>query len=77
MTELKTIKSVRVNQSVVKIYYRDNNKYIGELYKEVDGFFVYEPTSGGGYWTEHVMRDIADKLEYLNRHMYEEMINQI
>jgi|688.fasta_scaffold303372_4 hypothetical protein len=43
-----------------------NNRYLGYIYVEVDGFWVFNPY-GDGYWSEFTLRMIADKLEELNK----------
>lgn len=42
-----------------------NNVKVGEVYKEVDGYYVFTPVRGG-YWKSHNMREVADFLDNLN-----------
>lgn len=45
----------------------DNGVCIGELYPEVDGFYVYEPDrSRGGCFSEQILMELALKLSELN-----------
>lgn len=42
-------------------------KPAGEIYMEVDGFFVYEPPKGGvGFWSEENLLELGNKLKELN-----------
>jgi hypothetical protein len=43
-----------------------NGRHLGYIYIEVDGFWVFNPY-GDGYWSEFILRMIADKLEELNK----------
>lgn len=43
-----------------------NGVSLGELYREIDGFFVFSPILRGGFWEAAPMRTIADKLDELN-----------
>lgn len=47
-----------------------NNQYLGMAYKEVDGFYVWWPRNNSGnnpgFFSEEVLRQIADKLLELN-----------
>ena len=53
-----------------------NGVEIGYIYCEVDGFYVFEIASRlGGYWSEWVLRDIADQLHYMNKE-WEQQINE-
>jgi hypothetical protein len=43
------------------------NAYIGDFYREIDGFWVYNPSKGGGgYFDAPFLRILADKLDELN-----------
>lgn len=43
------------------------NVLIGYFYREIDGFFIYEHASTrSGYYSEIVLRQIADELRHLN-----------
>lgn len=39
---------------------------LGEILREVDGFFVFYPTQNGGAWTAHILAQLASKLDELN-----------
>lgn len=45
----------------------ENGVLLGILYREVDGYFVFQPEPGGGAWSGHVLQAIADKIEELNK----------
>ena len=47
-----------------------NGKEIGELYIECDGFYVFIFTQeqvNAGFWSAHYFREIADKIDELNK----------
>lgn len=45
----------------------ENGVYMGEIYCEVDGTWVFGPKLRGGYWEGWVMVEIARELERLNQ----------
>lgn len=46
----------------------NNSGYrLGELYREVDGFFMFWPECVTGSYTEQFLREVADKLRDLNK----------
>lgn len=54
----------------------ENGVILGEIYKEVDGFYVFQPTlNGGGFWEEWVLKGIASILEERNAAWKEEIDN--
>jgi hypothetical protein len=54
--------------------YWDNGACVGEVYREVDGYYVWWPESaGGGFLDEHFLRSMADKLHELNRQWDEQV----
>lgn len=48
-----------------KLIFVPNGKEIGDIYQEVDGYFVFWPT-GTGFWESHMLREIADLLDAMN-----------
>lgn len=58
-----------------------NNEYtvtvsgalIGFLFREVDGYFTFE---GGGSFKANELRDLAEKLDELNRE-YDELVSKL
>ena len=54
----------------------DNGVILGDIYMEVDGFFVFWPNEDvnkKGYWESWVFREIADKLDEMNKPWKEEI----
>ncbi len=43
-----------------------NDKLLGHAILDVDGFYYFECNQDRGFWSEHGLRYIADKLEELN-----------
>lgn len=48
---------------------------IGQLLREVDGYFVFYPEQRGGFWPEHMLIEIAGMLHTINANWNAE-INQ-
>jgi len=44
-----------------------NGARVGTVEREVDGFFYFWPEDRAGFWAEHLLRGIADKLAELNK----------
>lgn len=49
-----------------ELYY-ENGAFLGNVYREVDGYYVFWPKNQGGFWESHHMRLIADFLDELNK----------
>lgn len=52
-----------------------NNFPIGEFFREVDGFYYYEPTSNSGAYSEELLGALLFELQKLNTEWKKE-INQ-
>lgn len=50
-----------------------NYKLIGELIKDVDGYFYFWPEDNNGAWASHNLRELADKLDELNKEWDEQV----
>lgn len=61
----KSINRLTYDEDTGNVYY-SNGKLIGEIYMEVDGYYVYVFPSSAGCWEAAVLREIADLLDYLN-----------
>lgn len=57
---------LRDNEDKKDLYFNDMT-YIGYVYQEVDGFYVYQPNDKGGVFNEYSLRLIADTLKELNK----------
>jgi hypothetical protein len=44
----------------------ENGVTLGQLYQEVDGYYVFVPETSGGYWEAYVLREIANLLDKKN-----------
>lgn len=51
---------------------RVNGGYLGELYQEVDGYWVWAPVLRGGYLDGTVLRQLADQMDKLNQPIQEQ-----
>ena len=56
---------VEINPSLFRVNFARNGVKLGEIYKEVDGFFGFT-TNSGGFWAAHILRAIADQLDVMN-----------
>ena len=44
------------------------NILIGDIYAEVDGYYVFEPNiKHGGYWPQWLLQFLCEKLDELNK----------
>lgn len=50
----------------VKDFISINGVLLGTSYREIDGFYVFVPEDRHGFWGEHALRMIADRLKELN-----------
>jgi hypothetical protein len=48
-----------------EVYY-ENRVFMGHLLMKEDGFYDFWPDLKGGYWSAHILREIADKLDEIN-----------
>lgn len=46
--------------------FAENGVKLGQLLREVDGYFVFYPELRGGFWPSYMLREISNKLEGLN-----------
>jgi len=66
MTDYITVRSVA--DSNRKEFLFQDRVNLGYAYIEVDGFYVFVfCSSDGGCWSSYVLREIADKLDELNK----------
>lgn len=54
--------------------YWDNGAYLGEIYQEIDGYYVYWPENGnGGSYSQWLLHCLAEKLKELNAEWHEQV----
>lgn len=63
LEEYRPMKIIKVEGS--KVYFH-NGVFLGEIFPEVDGFYVFYPDLKGGFWEAYVLRAIADYMDELN-----------
>lgn len=62
------------NSSAIIVAVHNNGRILGELYVEIDGFYVFQPDlSSSGYWNEYLLIVILNKLTELNKPVQEEL----
>ena len=59
------------------VFLRDSGKILGEIYKEVDGYYVYQPDKANGCWESYAMRTIADMLDEMNKEWDEQVKKEL
>lgn len=68
---MKYIKSIKEGN---KILLKFNNILLGYCYMEVDGLYVFVfNTDINGFWSDYVLREIADILTELNKEWYQQL----
>ena len=58
----------------LKVYYT-NGVYMGDILRKEDGFYDWWPVHRGGYITSWILRELADKLDEMNKE-WEETIEK-
>jgi len=73
-TDWLTLK--KESEFVYKVYFKSNQKKLGQTILDVDGYwyFVFE-NNGGGHWSSFSLKIIADTLEDLNKEYDEHIKN--
>ena len=51
--------------------------FIGHCYRDIDGFYVYEPNEISGQYNEYSLRLIADFLEKLNKPLNKQIVKYL
>jgi hypothetical protein len=51
------------------VIFRPNGKKIGEIFREVDGEYYFQPESHGGAWQGYVLMELGVHLSLLNTPM--------
>lgn len=49
------------------------NTILNRIYREIDGFYVFDPPQNIGVYTAHDLREIADRLDALNKPVAEQI----
>ena len=53
-----------------KITTTHGGKLIGYFIPDIDGFYYFRPEESDGYWNEHGLLELGNKLKELNENMY-------
>ena len=54
-----------------------NGKLIGEFIRDVDGYFYFWSENNLGAWPSYLLRDIADKMDELNKSWNEQLEKEL
>ena len=57
--------NIDVDSYIVKV--KDSHKEIGYVYKEVDGYYVYQSKTNPGFFTSQFMKEMSTQLEHMNK----------
>ncbi len=65
---IKLLQYNKRTDNMFDVLYADNQKELGIIYMEVDGFYVYSPDPcAGGYWSGEVLKELGEHLIDMNR----------
>ena len=56
-----------------KITTTHGGKLIGYFVPDIDGFYYFRPEDEKGYWNEHALLELGNKLKDLNQDLYDEL----
>lgn len=71
--EMVTLEQDGTTWNSMDVRWKGGTRTLGTMYKEVDGFWKYEPNrSNGGYWDELLLLSIFAKLREMNEPIEEE-----
>ena len=79
MNNLKLIKSKTHPETNKVVEYKvelEDGPYVGDIYLEVEGFYVFSPLTRG-YYESHDLRKVADKLEELNKEWMDKLQKEL
>lgn len=57
----------RIKDQLAYIAYHDNGVKLGEIIMSEDGYYVFFPELREGFWEAYVLRQIADKVDEMNK----------
>jgi len=52
---------------------KNNVELIGYYGSDIDGFYYFKPEDDGGYWNEHALLELGNKLKELNQDLYDKL----
>ena len=74
---MESLDFLKTNADKTKVFRADTLLYLGELYRDVDGFFYYAPPENGGVFSANFMRQMADKLDGMNKEWQEQITRDL
>jgi hypothetical protein len=60
------LSTTQIADGLFEIYY-ENGAYIGDLTRDIDGYYYYNTNGLRGNWSAHELRLIADLLDEWNK----------
>jgi hypothetical protein len=60
------IELITVNRTTFGVLFKQNHKYLGFIYREIDGDFVFKPFADKGHWSQLYLLAIGETLQELN-----------
>lgn len=70
---MELISLSKLTDGVYNVFH-ENGVKIGQFLMKEDGYYDFWPESGAGYWPAYILRELADKLDVLNKD-WEDFIN--
>jgi len=63
---MKYLKTEKITENHYKLFFK-NYTYLGDLIKDVDGYFYFRPElTEGGLWSGYVLKETVSILDDLN-----------
>jgi len=59
------MKTIKIDEHAFDAF-AENGAKIGQILREVDGFFVFYPEQRAGYWPAYMLREVSNKIYELN-----------
>lgn len=53
-------------ENVYVVTYKSSGKHVGDIYVEVDGFYVFQPVGNSGCWSGEMLAEISGFILNLN-----------
>lgn len=61
------IKLQKIDNLKYEVLFKLNDRKIGDFLMENDGYFYFFPILNGGFWEAHILIEIGNKLNELNK----------
>lgn len=62
---MNKLRKEEIRPGYFKLFF--NDKYVGDLIMDVDGYYYYQPINNSGYWSSYSLKLIIDYLDKMNK----------